>query len=201
MPLRHLLTYKPFLIILFIVNFFGTIYGYYWYKSQLQITPPIFIPFVPDSPTATLFFTIFLLFFIFHKHVPYIAAIALTSLVKYGIWAVAMNIFTLIVDGELVWQGYMLIASHGLMAVQGILYTPFYRIELRHLTFAGILLLHNEIIDYVFGMMPIYGSLTSYMNEIGYFTFWLSVVTLIISYQLTIKRYKKYDRDGHIVEE
>ncbi|HLS66604.1 MAG TPA: DUF1405 domain-containing protein [Pseudogracilibacillus sp.] len=191
MRLQYILTYKPFLILLFIVNFFGTIYGYYWYKSQLQVTPAIFVPFVPDSPTATLFFTIFLLFFIFKKNVPYIEAIALTSLVKYGIWAVVMNFFTLIVDGELVWQGYMLIVSHGLMAIQGLLYTPFYRIELRHLTVASILLLHNEIIDYVFGMMPIYGSLSTYMNEIGYFTFWLSVATIVISYQLTIKRDEK----------
>src|SRR5690625_3829051 len=191
MRLQYILTYKPFLILLFIVNFFGTIYGYYWYKSQLQVTPAIFVPFVPDSPTATLFFTLFLLFFIFKKNVHYIEAIALTSLVKYGICAVVMNFFTLIVDGELVWQGYMLIVSHGLMSIQGLLYTPFYRIELRHLTVASILLLHNEIIDYVFGMMPIYGSLSTYMNEIGYFTFWLSVATIVISYQLTIKRDEK----------
>lgn len=191
MQLRYLLTYKPFLILLFIINFFGTIYGFYWYKSQLEVTPFIFIPFVPDSPTATLFFTIFLLFFIFRKNVPYIEAIAFTSLFKYGIWAVVMNIFTLIVDGELAWQGYMLIASHALMAFQGLLYTPYYRIELRHLTVAGIILLHNEMIDYVFGMMPIYGSLTVYMETIGYFTFWLSVVTLIVAYQLTIKRHVK----------
>ena len=70
----------------------------------------------------------------------------------------------------------MLIVSHVGMAIQGLLYAPYYRIKLRHLTVAGIVLLHNEIIDYVFGMMPIYGSLNSYMNEIGYFTFWLSII-------------------------
>src|SRR5690625_4765477 len=161
MRLQYILTYKPFLILLFIVNFFGTIYGYYWYKSQLQVTPAIFVPFVPDSPTATLFFTIFLLFFIFRKNVPYIEAIALTSLIKYGIWAVVMNLLTLWIDGTLHWQGYMLIASHSFMAIQGIIYAPYYRIELRHLTVAAIILLHNEIIDYVYGMMPVYGSLTN----------------------------------------
>lgn len=153
-----------------------------------MITPTIFLPFVPDSPTASLFFTIFLLFFIFNKNVPYIEALAITSLVKYGIWAVVMNVFTLMVDGGLLWQGYMLMFSHGAMAIQGILYAPYYKIKLRHLTFAGIVLLHNDIIDYVFGMMPIYSSLTQYMNGIGYFTFWLSVFTIILSYQLTIKK-------------
>lgn len=184
MKLKFILVHRQFLILLFFINLFGTIYGYYWYKSQLAITPTLFIPFVPDSPTATLFFTIFLLFFIFNKNVPYIEALAVTSLMKYGIWAVVMNLFTLIVDGGLEWQGYMLMASHGAMALQGLLYIPYYKIKLKHLTVAGIVLLHNEIIDYVFGMMPIYSSLTDYMKEIGYFTFWLSVFTILITYKL-----------------
>src|SRR5690625_1008446 len=102
-----------------------------------------------------------------------------------------MNIFTLIVNGSLDWQGYMLIASHGAMAVQGLLYIPYYQIKLKHLTVAGIVLLHNDIIDYVFGMMPIYSSLTDYMKEIGYFTFWLSILTIIITYQLINKNQRR----------
>lgn len=185
--IRQFLLYKPFLILLFFVNLFGTIYGYIWYKSQLIITPTIFLPFVPDSPTASLFFTIFLLFFIFNRNVPYIEALAVTSLFKYGIWAVVMNLFTLYVEGYLVWQGYMLIASHLAMAIQGLLYIPFYKIKLKHLTVAAIVLLHNDIIDYVFGMMPIYSSLTDYMQQIGYFTFWLSVFTILLVYHLIKK--------------
>lgn len=190
MDLKYILVHRQFLILLFIINLLGTIYGYIWYQSQLMQTPTIFLPFVPDSPTASLFFTIFLLFFIFGKNVPYIEALAITSLFKYGIWAVVMNIFTLVVDGSIGWQGWMLIASHAGMAIQGILYAPYYKIELRHLTVAAIVIIHNDIIDYVFGMMPIYSSLTSYMEEIGYFTFWLSVITIIITYQLTIRKNK-----------
>ncbi|HLQ70531.1 MAG TPA: DUF1405 domain-containing protein [Bacillota bacterium] len=184
----NILLNKRFLSALFIINLFGTIYGFIWYESQLKITPTIFLPFIPDSPTASLFFTIFLLFFIFGKNTPYIEALAITSLFKYGIWAVAMNILTLIVDDGLSWQGYMLIASHGAMAIQGLLYSRFYDIKLRHLTVAAIWILHNDIIDYVYGMMPVYGSLTEHMNEIGYFTFWLSIITIMVAYQLTLKR-------------
>lgn len=188
MYIKMFLTFKPFLILLFIINLFGTIYGYVWYKSQLAITPFIFLPFVPDSPTASLFFTIFLLFFIFNRNVPYIEALAVTSLFKYGVWAVAMNLFTLYVEQTLPWQGYMLIASHAAMAIQGLLYIPFYQIKLRHLAVASIVILHNDIIDYVFGMMPIYSSLTDYMQSIGYFTFWLSISTIFITYYL-LKKY------------
>lgn len=186
--IRYILLDKRFLLILFLINLFGTIYGYMWYESQLAVTPAIFLIFVPDSPTASLFFTIFLLFFLFNKNTPYIEALAMISLFKYGVWAVVMNLLVLLMDGSLSWQGYMLIASHGAMAIQGLLYSPFYKIKLRHLVVAGIVTLHNEIIDYVFGMMPTYSSLSKYMNEIGYFTFWLSVVSILIAYQLTIRK-------------
>src|SRR5699024_3746298 len=87
-------------------------YMFIWYESQLSITPPIFLIFVPDSPMASMFFTIFLLFFLFDKNVPYIESLALITLFKYGVWAVVMNLLTLITTGNLSPQGYMLIASH-----------------------------------------------------------------------------------------
>ena len=49
-------------------------------------------------------------------------ALAIITLFKYGIWAVVMNLLTLLQRAHLPWQGYMLIASHLGMAVQGILY-------------------------------------------------------------------------------
>src|SRR5690625_7923761 len=104
---KYILLDKRFLLVLFLINLFGTIYGFMWYESQLAITPTIFLIFVPDSPTASMFFTIFLLFFLFNKNTPYIEALALTSLFKYGIWAVVMNVFKLIVSGTLVWLCYL----------------------------------------------------------------------------------------------
>ena len=188
MSLRTILNHRYFLILLFLVNLAGTVYGFIWYGSQLAITPVYFLPFVPDSPTASLFFTIWLLFYLFYVRLPYIEALAVTSLFKYGIWAVVMNILTLIVDGHIAWQGYMLMVSHAAMALQGLLYIPNYKFSLKHLTVAGIVLLHNDIIDYVYGMMPIYASLSQNMNEIGYFTFWLSVFTIILVYQMMFKK-------------
>jgi len=179
---------KRFLLLLFIINLLGTIYGFIWYKSQLAITPNIFLIFVPDSPMASMFFTIFLLFFLFNRNTPYIEALALITLFKYGIWAVVMNLVSFNVDGSLDPVGLMLIVSHAGMAIQALLYAPFYKIKMRHLVLASIWTLHNDVIDYVFGMMPIYSSLTDYMKEIGYFTFWLSIVSIWIAYVLTVKK-------------
>ncbi|RFA37255.1 hypothetical protein CAI16_01900 [Virgibacillus dokdonensis] len=184
---KYLLIDKRFLCLLFIINLAGTIYGYIWYGSQLSQTASIFLIFVPDSPTASLFFSIFLLLFIFGKHLPYIEALAVITLFKYGIWAVVMNFLTLLVEGTLNWQGYMLMASHGAMAIQGLLYMPYYQLRLRHIVFAAIWTLHNDVIDYVFEQMPVYSSLSSYMNEIGYFTFWLSLLSIGITYYFAIR--------------
>ncbi len=190
--LKYILLDKKFLFVLFLINLFGTFYGYYWYTPQLSITPDIFLIFVPDSPTASLFFTIFLLFFLFNKNVPYIEALGLVTLVKYGTWAVVMNLLTLALDGTLNPAGYMLMFSHAGMAIQAVLYAPFYKIKMRHLVVAGIWTLHNDVIDYVFGMMPMYSSLMKYMDKIGYFTFWLSIGSLLLAYCLTIGRQNKY---------
>ncbi len=184
--IKYILLDKRFLFLLFLINLAGTIYGYMWYESQLLHTDPIFFVFVPDSPTASLFFTIFLLFFIFGKHIPYIEALAIITLFKYGVWAVVMNLLTLFIEGSLSWQGYMLMASHGAMAIQGLLYAPYYHLRMRHIVFAAVWIFHNDVIDYVFEQMPVYSSLASYLNEIGYFTFWLSILSVAIAYYLTI---------------
>ncbi|WP_440895718.1 DUF1405 domain-containing protein [Amphibacillus sp. Q70] len=186
--LISILRNRTFLILLFITNLLGTIYGYIWYGEQLSRTPVIFLPFVPDSPTASLFFTIFLGFYIFGRHVPYIEALAMVTLFKYGVWAVVMNLLTLMMEGSLTPQAYMLIISHGAMAVQGLLYAPIYKFKLRHLMITGIWTIHNDFIDYIFEMMPRYHSLDLYMNEIGYFTFWLSLLSLLLAYYLVIKK-------------
>jgi uncharacterized membrane protein YpjA len=174
--------HRKVVTLLLVVNILGTIYGYYWYKHQLAVTPAIFLPFVPDSPTACLFFVLALVGILIGRNLGLFEALAVISLFKYGIWAVVMNLFTLYEAGHLHWTGYMLMASHFAMAVQGIVYTPYYRIKLWHIAVASIFTLHNEIIDYVFGYMPWYGELSKYMNEIGYFTFWLSILSIGISY-------------------
>src|SRR5699024_5133873 len=115
-------------------------------------------------------------------------ALAIITLFKYGIWAVIMNVLTLITTGYLNPSGYMLIFSHAGMAIQGLLYVPFYKIKMCHLVILAFCTLNNDVYDYVFGLMLIYVYLTDYINEFGYFTFWLSVVTIFLTYKLTVKK-------------
>lgn len=173
-----LLADRRFLWLLLIVNIGGTIYGYYWYIPQLDVTPVKYLLFVPDSPTASLFFVFVLIAFLRYKNYPLFEALALITLIKYGVWAVVMNFLTLKVTGYLPWQGYMLIVSHGAMAVQGILYSKFYKFKLWHVLAAAAWTMHNDVIDYVFMQYPKYPGLELYVRGIAYFTFWLSIVSI-----------------------
>lgn len=184
----YLLKQRWVLMTLLIINFLGTIYGYYWYMDQLKETPLKFIAFVPDSPTASLFFCIVLLGYLFRKHFGLFEALAGISLIKYGIWAVGMNAFSGYFGYHLTFTSYMLIFSHGCMAMEGFLYARFYRFKFWHFGLAAIFTVHNEMIDYIFNMAPWYPFLSANIRLIGYATFWLSIFTILLIYYL---RYKK----------
>ncbi|SIT66373.1 lipoprotein heptaprenylglyceryl N-acetyltransferase LhaT [Edaphobacillus lindanitolerans] len=179
--IRAILNDRRFLIVLFLVNLAGTVYGYIWYKGQLQNTEPVFLPFVPDSPTASLFFTLAVLGWIFGRHWKLIEALALITLVKYGLWAVVMNIWTEMESGPIGPLGWMLVISHFAMALEAVLYMDKYRFGLISIAIAAVWTMHDVVIDYVFGQMPVYGDLMDHMNGIGYFTFWLSVACIGIA--------------------
>lgn len=185
-----LLSHKSFLWILLFINLLGTVYGYDWYMWQLEMTEPKFWIFVPDSPTASLFFTLAIIGWLIGRNFKLIEALALITLVKYGLWAVVMNLLTMLENGTLDPVGWMLIGSHFAMAVQAVLYNPLYRFRLKHVVIAGIWTLHNDVIDYVFGQMPIYHDLMKHIQQIGYFTFWLSIACIAIAYFSWRKREK-----------
>ncbi|MBD1381686.1 DUF1405 domain-containing protein [Metabacillus arenae] len=183
----YLLGTRKILSLLLLINFLGTIYGYYWYTPQLIDTPAMYLAFVPDSPTASLFFLFVLIAFLLKQNSPLFEALAIVTLFKYGIWAVVMNILVFVVTGSMDWVGYMLIFSHLGMAVQGLLFSPYYRFRGWHLALAGVWTLHNDVIDYVFGMVPRYSMLDDFTPQIGYFTFWLTILSLFIAYFLVVR--------------
>jgi uncharacterized membrane protein YpjA len=182
MQLKFLLFHRSFLTILLLINVFGTIYGYIWYESQLVRTELIFLIFVPDSPTASLFFCFAVFGWLLGKNFKLMEALAVITLIKYGLWAVVMNLLTLAVTGELSILGWMLVFSHFMMAVQAVIYSTNYRFEKVHVYIAAVWTLHNDVIDYVFGQMPSYRTLADYAPQIGYFTFWLSIACIAYAF-------------------
>ncbi|WP_242142665.1 MULTISPECIES: DUF1405 domain-containing protein [unclassified Bacillus cereus group] len=168
--------------LLLIVNILGTIYGFIWYEEQLRETSYLFWPFVPDSPMASLFFVFVLIAFLQKKNWGLIEALAIVTLMKYGIWAVVVNGILFVIKEPLGMMSYMLVLSHLAMAMQGLLYAPYTRMKKWHLIVSGLWILHNDAIDYLFWQMPRYGIMHLFVDKIGYFTFWLSIAVLGITY-------------------
>ncbi|MCM3633043.1 DUF1405 domain-containing protein [Paenibacillus camelliae] len=189
-----LLLNRSFLWLLFIVNFAGTIYGYIWYENQLIWTieqkESWMLPFVPDSPTASLFFSISVLFLLFPPKgtnvivssiVRFINALAVVCSFKYGIWATAVIIAGAAQGDPLNWQSYMLMTSHIAMAVEVMLYARFMKLSLASFVAATAWLLLNDTMDYTFGIYPwLPSTLHSHVDTVMILTYLLSICSLIV---------------------
>ncbi len=191
---RNVLLHPAIFWLTMIIYVPGTIYGYYWYKGQLIETwnehPLWQLPFVPDSPTASLFFALALLWLWIspeRSRRPWanairgvVEALGVVTSVKYGIWATAI-IFAGQAQGDILyWDHWMLIVGHTAMAIMALLYARFF-------TFGGMALLAaaawtflNDTVDYTYGVYPY---LPSQLNDdvpyVAAFTFALTALSVL----------------------
>ncbi|MFC3801365.1 DUF1405 domain-containing protein [Cohnella sp. GCM10012308] len=191
---RRFLTQNWVMTLLMVFYVFGTIYGYYWYKNQLVDTmhthPAWQLPFVPDSPTASLFFTIAALWLWLspfgngdNKVVTgarcVFEALAVVTSIKYGIWATIIIFASAAYGSPIVWQDWMLIVSHMSMAVCAVLYGRFFLYGAIALGIAAVWTLLNDIVDYSFGVYPsLPQSLDDRLLGVAIFTFALTVFSV-----------------------
>lgn len=178
------------LLLLLAINGPGTIYGYFWYRHQLASTEPWYLlPFVPDSPTASLFFCFVLALFLSNRRSPLIEAFACVTLVKYGLWATIMLIWTGALGGQLTAAHYMLILSHIGMALEAVLYIPYYRFKFIHLALVAFWVFSNDLLDYTVPIFPWLDKvLHPYLSLIFPLTVGLSVLSLLLFYVTVVKR-------------
>ncbi|MGF7030497.1 putative membrane protein YpjA [Paenibacillus mucilaginosus] len=213
---REFLTSGLMLWGLFWTNLLGTIYGYQWYAKQLVYTAGemnlgFLLPFVPDSPTASLFFTMFLWFLIRDKRRGaegagqsrvspwrgFVEVFALVTSFKYGIWAVAM-IWAAAYQGEApVWQDWMLTFSHLGMAAEALLYAGLYRYRWLSILPVACWVVLNEAVDYGFGVYPwLPGVLEDDLVEIASFTLGLSLAGIALAVLLWWFRARRVPLQG-----
>lgn len=201
--LNYYLEQKWFILALLGVNFFGSLYGFYWYKNQLQSSPKELLIFVPDSPLSTTYFAIFLILYLFNKKVPFIEALAAVTLFKYGIWATAViiwgawatepSVLKMITFETLTWVDLMLMTSHTLMAFQAIVFFRKYSFGFWSIFLAGLWIFTNDYIDYTRDVHPwLPRSISELDYVVGEFTLYLSGFTLLLFYFLSILR-RKYE--------
>lgn len=194
---------RKMLWLLLWVNGLGTIYGFQWYGWQmmrtLQEKAQWLVLFVPDSPTASLFFTLAIVYLLRDQYIRshrqntrsveggmlrgIVEALAVITSIKYGIWAVVMIVAGNMQGDPFQWQHAMLITSHLGMAAEAMLFARFFQLRKIHIVIVAIWTLCNDVIDYRFGVFP---SLPRLLHEflpiIKIFTIALSLVSILFAY-------------------
>ncbi|AMA73551.1 MULTISPECIES: DUF1405 domain-containing protein [Aneurinibacillus] len=184
-----------FLWTMIIVNGLGSIYGFIWYAYQLESTSPAFLRlFVPDSPTASTLFTLVLIALLAGRSIPSLEAFAAVLNFKYGVWAVAVIIAGAALGDELNWQHYMLMFSHGGMALESLLYARFYTLKMGHIFWVAAWTLLNDLLDYTLDIHPwLADELEPYDQIVGFATFGLSLFSLWLIYTL-VQYHRRFAR-------
>ncbi|MDQ0875153.1 putative membrane protein YpjA [Paenibacillus sp. V4I3] len=205
---KDFLLSKKMLWAFFISNLLGTVYGYEWYWAQMVDTianyPVWYVYFVPDSPTASLFFTLSIGFLLMDRSLDqqpnklyrairgFVEAFALITSFKYGIWAVAM-IWTGAWQGVPVgWDGWMLTGSHLAMAVEALLFVRWYRYRLTAIIIVAMWTFWNDFMDYERGIFPrLPRELDDNLLAIEWFTVALSISGILIAVVCLLIRKKR----------
>ncbi|MBB3127687.1 putative membrane protein YpjA [Paenibacillus rhizosphaerae] len=191
---RSLLGNRGFLWLLLWCNLLGTVYGYYWYAEQMEYTvannPLWQVIFVPDSPTASLFFTIAVYMLLYPPKTKFgygfrllIESLAVVTSVKYGIWAVSMIFAGFAQGSALVWQDWMLVVSHSAMAIEALLYVRLFKLGETMLIPAAAWTFLNDTVDYTYGVFPwLPVQLMDDIASVQYFTFGLTLFSALLAW-------------------
>jgi uncharacterized membrane protein YpjA len=190
---RSVLLHPTTLWMLMLIYVPGTAYGYYWYKDQLnetwQTQSHWLIPFVPDSPTASLFFAAAVLW-LWVAPKPsrrswvngirtIIEALGVVTSVKYGIWATAIIIAGYAQGDVLQWEHWMLMIGHTAMAITALVYARFFLFGGAALMAAAAWTFLNDTLDYTYDVFPyLPRQLYDNLFYVGLFTFVLTALSV-----------------------
>jgi uncharacterized membrane protein YpjA len=165
-----------------------------WYGDQMEYTlahNAIWqVIFVPDSPTASLFFTIGVLFLLYPPKWPFVKgfgllmeSLAVVTSVKYGIWAVSIIFAGASLGEHLVWQDWMLVASHLIMVIEALLFVRFFGFGAIMLISAAAWTFLNDIVDYTYGVYPwLPNVLNDHLLAVQNFTFGLTMFSVLLAW-------------------
>lgn len=167
----------------------GTVWGFYWYRQQLASGLYPFWIFIPDSPTATLLFSLFLILKLMKKKYTLLGAVSCVWLIKYGIWAVVINL-DLVDEGSFGFENFHLALSHLGMALEGLIFLNYLRISVITSVLVIGLMVISDYVDYGLGQHPYLFLQEQYPTAL----FTAVFLTLIIAVVLMFKAHRKQSR-------
>jgi uncharacterized membrane protein YpjA len=143
-----------FIWALLLINIVGSLYGFYWYRYQLAETPWYHLIFVPDSPLSSTFFCVVLITILIKRRSTLFELLAYLWVIKYGIWAVIINLDAGYILGEFTFENWLLSLSHLGMAIEGMIFLPHLRISKFNIILLMLWLGINDFMDYKIDLHP-----------------------------------------------
>ncbi|WP_435099491.1 DUF1405 domain-containing protein [Halarchaeum sp. P4] len=139
-----------------LANFLGTLFGFWYYIPQFSAEPLLAWPFVPDSPTATLFVAASFALWATGRDRQWVHALAFFGCLVLGLWTP----YTLLVFadgfGYLAWPMYaFLFTSHVAMAVEAFVIHRYADFTVRAVAVAFAWYIVNLVLDY---FVPVVGT-------------------------------------------
>lgn len=149
------------------INLAGTVAGFWYYRPQLAETPLVMWPIVPVSPLATLYMALSLSTWRLGydgRLAQLLHVLAFIGCLKYGLWAVFVQLF---VEGPghihvLLWQ--FLIWSHVAMATQAFLVGRYARLPAWAVVVGAGWYVINDVLDFFVAVMG--GPHHTWINEL-----------------------------------
>lgn len=137
------------------INILGTIFGFWYYIPQLSNSSILMWPVIPDSPVATLFMALSLLFWKLNHNNETINMLAFFGCIKLGFWTpYILIVFKSNFDylSPIMYQ--FLLWSHLSMAAEALIIRNYSNFNLKPVIFSSVWYLFNDLTDYLF---PIIG--------------------------------------------
>jgi uncharacterized membrane protein YpjA len=136
------------------VNLVGTLFGFWYYRFQLQTTALVMWPVVPDSPTATMLMVASLVSWKVGRNREWLHALAFVGNLKYGLWVVVvqLTINDVLTSGDP--YHWFLLVGHLGMALQALVIHRYATFTLPGVGAAVVWFGFNDIVDY---FLPIVG--------------------------------------------
>lgn len=143
-------------VVVALINLAGTAFGFWYYRYQFSIEPLAAWPLVPDSPTATLFIALSLLFFRAGRPNEYLNALAFFGCIKLGAWTpFVLLAFAADFSYLHVAMYNFLFWSHLAMVVQAFVLHRYADFPVRAVFVAVVWYGLNDVVDY---FVPIVGT-------------------------------------------
>lgn len=136
----------------------GTLFGFYYYQGQFEITPPYLWFFVPDSPFFTFMYVIVLFFYSFGRRSNTFDVFTFIGLNKIGIWTIFIlfwNYDYYFSPDTGAYRFVILLLHVGMMLVAMTLLKEMGKLDIKgYLLVSGFFVI-SDFIDYAVGTHPI----------------------------------------------